>query len=358
MTDRATVVKYFQIITIIIRVTKFVKELETKITEVCEVEDIATEIEEAEDLTSRVLNAKRHIFERTHEVEEVHTKAKLKSPDHVPTNTTNEGSVEEQHSHETILNTSASTSDNNINDIQIFSTTQHTTAESTGTVNYEHHSINTNSNSAPLSTLNRSKLPKLVLPKFRGDVTQWKTFWDSFNSAIHNNSYLTTIDKFNHLNSLLKGQALRVIQGLILSYGNYQSAIDTLHQRFGKTQHIISTHMDELLKILARTTDKTSQLRFIYDKISINVRGLEALEVNSSQYGSLLKPVVMSKLPQEDRLQIARYIAQDVWKMSELLSIIRKEVEAREISDGVKVTCEKPKVTPPKLPRFYCGIDV
>ena len=56
----------------------------------------------------------------------------------------------------------------------------------------------------------------------------------------------------------------------------------------------------------------------------------------------------MSKLPQDVRLQIARNTAQDVWEMSELLGVIRKEVEAREISDGIKVTPEKPKVAPPK----------
>ena len=164
---------------------KFVKELDYKITKICKVEDIATEIEEAEDLISRVLDAKRRIFEKTHEVEEVHTEAKVQSPNHVPTNTTDEESVEQQHSQETILDTSASTS-NNINDSQIVSTSQPTTAESTGTVNYEHHSINISSNNVPQSTPNRSKLPKLVLTKFRGDVTQWRTFWDSFNSAIHN----------------------------------------------------------------------------------------------------------------------------------------------------------------------------
>ena len=30
----------------------------------------------------------------------------------------------------------------------------------------------------------RSKLPKLVLPKFRGDATKFRTFWDSFESAV------------------------------------------------------------------------------------------------------------------------------------------------------------------------------
>lgn len=110
----------------------------------------------------------------------------------------------------------------------------------------------------------KARLPKLVLPRFRGEITQWQSFWDSFNSAIHANPHLTQIDKFNHLHSLLEGQAARAIQGLTRSEANYDSAIELLQNRFGKTQNIISTHMDELLKIPGCTSDKASQLRFIY----------------------------------------------------------------------------------------------
>ena len=207
---------------------KFVKELDEKIIEICEVKEIVAEIDEAEELVSRVLDTQRHIFEKTHEVKEVYKEAK--GSDNVATNTTNEEPVEQQHSEGTVLDTSATTNNSNTNDSQSASTSQPTTAESTGTVSNEQNSINSNNNNVSLSTQNRSKLPRLVLPKFRGDVTLWRTFWDSFNIAIHTNSYLTTIDKFNHLNSLLEGQALRAIQGLTLSESNYQAAIDILKQ--------------------------------------------------------------------------------------------------------------------------------
>ena len=41
---------------------------------------------------------------------------------------------------------------------------------------------------------NTVRLPKLEFPKFYGDVTKWKEFWDSFNSAIHTYDKLSTID--------------------------------------------------------------------------------------------------------------------------------------------------------------------
>ena len=147
------------------------------------------------------------------------------------------------------------------------------------------------------------------------------------------------------MHSLLEGQAARAIQGLTRTDANYQSAIEILQNRFGRPQNIISTHMNELLKIPACTSDKASQLRFVYDKISVNVRGLESLGVGSNQYGSLLIPVIMSKLPQEVRIQVARNTAQEVWQMSDILNVIRQEVEAREISEGVKVNADKPKQT-------------
>ena len=96
-----------------------------------------------------------------------------------------------------------------------------------------------------------------------------------------------------------KGRALRAVQGLTVTGDNYQSAIEILQQRFGKPQQIISAHMDELKKIPTCTSDKPSQLRYLFDKISVHTRGLASLGVNSKQYGSLLIAVIMVKLPQE-----------------------------------------------------------
>ena len=88
-------------------------------------------------------------------------------------------------------------------------------------------------------TLSNSKLPKLVLPKFKGDVTNYRAFWETFQSAVHDNEELSTIAKFNYLFSLLEGQALRaIIKGLAIIESNYTAAIDILHERFGKTQQI------------------------------------------------------------------------------------------------------------------------
>ena len=187
----------------------------------------------------------------------------------------------------------------------------------------------------------KPKLPKITLPKFNGDIVKFRGFWDRYESAIHNNQSLSEVDKFNYLHALLEGSAARSIQGLALTETNYRAAIDLLKNRFGNTQQVISAHMDELLKLPPCSGERTQQLRAIYDKVCVNVRGLEALGVSAEQYGSFLIPVIMAKLPVEVRLQVARITTNDVWKIDELIGIIKGEVEAREISDAVRVNERK-----------------
>ena len=82
----------------------------------------------------------------------------------------------------------------------------------------------------------KAKLPKLELPKFKGDVTKWNS-WDSFKSAFHERrDCLELIAKFNRLNSLLENSAKRSIEGLCLTDSNNDSAVEILNERFGNPQ--------------------------------------------------------------------------------------------------------------------------
>jgi len=69
----------------------------------------------------------------------------------------------------------------------------------------------------PAPTVAKPRLPRLQLPRFRGDVKNWPAFWDSYKSAVHENADLLKVDKFNYLNSLSEGTALKCIQGLTLT---------------------------------------------------------------------------------------------------------------------------------------------
>ena len=112
-------------------------------------------------------------------------------------------------------------------------------------------------------------------------------------------------------------------------------AVQLLMERFGKTQHIISAHMQSLLKLQSFQNDKLSDIRSIYDTIMVHVRGLESLGVSSEKYGSLLVPVIISRMPEDIALQVARKTSEDVWNIREIMDIIQREIEAREVSKKI-----------------------
>ena len=148
-------------------------------------------------------------------------------------------------------------------------------------------------------------LPKLTLKTFGGDSLEWLTFWDGFSSAIDKNSDLSKIDKMNYLSGLLKGEAARVISGLPLSNVNYSRAVELLQKRYGRSQTLVNSYMDALVKIPAPTSD-VRKLRSFYDSCESYIRGLEALDTKTDSYGNLLIPILLKKLPEEIRRLIFR----------------------------------------------------
>ena len=184
----------------------------------------------------------------------------------------------------------------------------------------------------------RVKLPKLVLKRFAGDPTEWTTFWDSFESAVHTNPDLTGMDKFNYLHSLLDKSAAEAVSGLKLTAANYEEAVSILRKRFGNKQQIINKHMDALLALEPATSHGLKSLRHFFDRVESHVRGLRALDVPSSSYGGLLTSVLMNKLPQDMRLVVSRKVSEDDWNLDVLMKIVEEEIDARERAGSLAPT--------------------
>lgn len=175
------------------------------------------------------------------------------------------------------------------------------------------------------------KLPKISLPRFNGDPVKWTSFWDSYQSAIHLNSELTEVDKFNYLRSLLEHTAFDAIAGLTLSAANYQQAIEILRKRFGNKQVIISKHMDTLMNMDAISSDRNlKELRRLYDHTESHVRSLKSLGIEAASYGALLSPVLLAKLPPDLRLIVSRKVSDSNLDMDALLTTFEEELTARE----------------------------
>jgi hypothetical protein len=58
------------------------------------------------------------------------------------------------------------------------------------------------------------KLPTTEIPKFGGQITGFKHFYDTFNSLINNNQELDDVQKSHYLLSSVANEAHQLIQNL------------------------------------------------------------------------------------------------------------------------------------------------
>ena len=93
------------------------------------------------------------------------------------------------------------------------------------------------------------KLPKFILKTFDGDILKWKQFEETYKAAIHNKNRIANVQKFSYLLCYLEKAPKQTIPNFPLTNENYIQAWQLLKERYGNPQLIISTHMNNLIKL-------------------------------------------------------------------------------------------------------------
>lgn len=181
--------------------------------------------------------------------------------------------------------------------------------------NGDHHSASSVGNQSV-------KLPKLELPTFSGDVLEWAAFWEAFEAAV-DRTELPEVNKLTYLRSLLRGEAKRCVEGLPLSGSSYRATRELLQERFGRRELIIFTHVQKLLDV---GSSGRQGLQHLVDELLIQVRSLEGLGIRGDQYGVLLTPLLLSRLPSSVRLEWARCAEGKEGDLSFLISFLQREI--------------------------------
>lgn len=149
---------------------------------------------------------------------------------------------------------------------------------------------------APISNA-LGKLPDLGLPEFQGKYETWLSFWDIYNSIVHNRTDLSDTQKFLYLKICCKGDALKTIDSLEITENNYSIAIDTLKKRYENKRAIINQHINTILFKLPDITRESAQnLRNLLDIITQNLNALDKLKLPITQWDALLIPIILQKL--------------------------------------------------------------
>ena len=106
-----------------------------------------------------------------------------------------------------------------------------------------------------------------------------------------------------------------------------------MKERYGNPQLLINTYMEQFVKLdKIEKSNHVSKLQTFFNKIEIMIRNLKLLGIETSSYGSLLIPVLTSKLPTDLRTSFAQKFTGNVSLLDELLVTLKNELEAKERS--------------------------
>ena len=122
------------------------------------------------------------------------------------------------------------------------------------------------------------KLPKLAAPTFDGKFTNWTSFWEQFEVAIHDRTTLSDVEKLAYLrNSLKDGSAKGIIEGLSTSGEYCTEAIATLKARYDRPRLSHQSHVRAILEAPGLKEGTGREIRKLHDTTQQNLRALKSM---------------------------------------------------------------------------------
>lgn len=139
-------------------------------------------------------------------------------------------------------------------------------------------------------------LPKIELFKFKGDIQSFPTFLDMYDSLVHNNTALSSIEKFNYLISSLEGPPLSLVKCLPMSSANYEIAYNSLLKRYKNKRLLSQAHWSAIENLPKLNSDDPQALRNLLDIFSENLEALNILEHPVDKWDFILAHTLLKKI--------------------------------------------------------------
>ncbi len=144
-----------------------------------------------------------------------------------------------------------------------------------------------------------SKLPKIPLPTFNGDLSTFLDFKAQFESMVDSDPSILPVHKLYYLKASLTGTAADVIRDVQLTDGSYAAAWAAVIKRFENKRAIIRAHFNHLFALKKITTE--TQIRSLLDRVDSTLRSLKIAGLPTDSWSALISYFVSTKLDDTTR---------------------------------------------------------
>ncbi|XP_063377545.1 uncharacterized protein LOC134664729 [Cydia fagiglandana] len=140
------------------------------------------------------------------------------------------------------------------------------------------------------------KLPRITIPTFSGEYTEWQSFHDLFNTLIHKNSSLDDVQRMHYLKVNLKGDAEYLLRQFSITAENYQQAWNILKKRYDNKRYIANCHFKRFFGQRTIVKESATALKQLLDTSVECLNSLKNLGLPITQWDAIVIYIIVSKL--------------------------------------------------------------
>lgn len=167
------------------------------------------------------------------------------------------------------------------------------------------HQYENQDTSLPESSINASsashsrRLPRIEIPKFSGDYSQWSPFCDLFTSMIIENTELSAVEKLHYLKLSVSGEPAQHLKNIAISNENFTRAWDALVDRYENKRILIEAHLAILFGTNKIKSENSTEIKRLLGDVKEVLGALEALGCPVRQWDLVIIFMMVRNLDSE-----------------------------------------------------------
>ena len=149
---------------------------------------------------------------------------------------------------------------------------------------------------------------------------------------MHDNQQLPKVEKLLRLKTLMKGEAIKLIQHLPTTENNYECAWDIVKQRFGNKRILFQTLIDKILDQPYANSSSTSSIKNLLDTSNECVQALNALGLEIEAADPIIARIIIRKLDKEGLLHYEQNTkkSKEIQVLDDVLQFLEQQYRALE----------------------------
>ncbi|XP_065210342.1 uncharacterized protein LOC135847075 [Planococcus citri] len=147
----------------------------------------------------------------------------------------------------------------------------------------------------PVKPKKNVHLQRITVPIFDGKLMEWRSWWQLYQTAVHNDNEHSDVEKFTYLLTFIGPEVKRVLGNLDPTAENYPIAIDKIVDKYDKPELLKAAYY-KALEDTHESTTPTAHRRNI-ESISSIIANLNAIGVPVDQ--DILRTKVLSCFPSD-----------------------------------------------------------